>query len=293
MAIDIVARGLAASMLGEDGRVAVNKRPVLSGTEGLDFTSVGQLTDSSLVEGKTAEEILLMILYGVVNPTIVEPNFDVILSERDEPLIIGRATSLKGTLVFDRGAIDPAYGTSGFRSGAPIEYSINGLSFEPTSLVYDFEIELTPASETETLICAVFYEAGEQPVNSIGSPVGTPLPAGSLAKELQLRAYYPLYSASGAEQNFEWFADEDGEGYLSTFASENSGTRQSFAVNSEHTVIGVKAFNLLTQKWEWIGSQTAAVSLTYFNISVFNDNYILYTYNSTPVGERELRIYVE
>jgi hypothetical protein len=64
-------------------------------------------------------------------------------------------------------------------------------------------------------------------------------------------------------------------------------------MHSEHTVIGVKAYNLLTQKWEWIGSQTAAVSLTYFNISVFNENYILYTYNSTPVGERELRIYVE
>jgi hypothetical protein len=64
--------------------------------------------------------------------------------------------------------------------------------------------------------------------------------------------------------------------------------------------VGVKAFNALTQRWEWIGSQTAAISLTYFDTSILTGeslgettDYIVYTYNSTPVGARELRIYVK
>ena len=60
MAIDIIARGLATSLVGPDGKIASDKMPTLSGTEGLTgFYPLGKLTDPSLVEGKTAEEILV------------------------------------------------------------------------------------------------------------------------------------------------------------------------------------------------------------------------------------------
>jgi hypothetical protein len=125
MAIDIVARGLASSLTGADGKISSDKMPVLTGTSELTgFYPLGRLTDPSLIEGKTAEEILLMMLYGVVNPTLIDPSLVFALSEDSKTPVIGRQSLIKGTLTFNRGSISPAYGTSGYRAGDAIEYSI-------------------------------------------------------------------------------------------------------------------------------------------------------------------------
>lgn len=301
MAIDIIARGLASSLVDSNGKIATDKMPVLQGTSELSgFTSIGKLTDPSLIEGKTAEEILLMMLYGIVSPTLTNPSFNILLSEENAQPIIGRQTALKGTLTFDRGKIEPAYGTSGYRAGLPISYTINGETIESNVTSYDFSLDVIPTSDIVTLSCSVNYATGEQPVNSIGQPFDSALPAGTLSSSVKLTAVYPLYTASGAEQDFEWFKDDDGHGYLSTFAAEIDGVRQSFAVSNQATVIGVKGYNVLTQQWEWLGSQTAAVSLTYFDTTIISGDslgektdYIVYTYNATPIDERELRIYID
>jgi hypothetical protein len=128
MAIDNVARGLASSLVGADGKIAGDKMPTLTGTSDLTgFFPVGKLTDSSLVEGKTAEEILLMMLFGVVNPVLTAPKLSIALSADNEVPIIGRPSVIRGSLAFDRGKIDPAYGTSGYRAGEAISYSIGDL----------------------------------------------------------------------------------------------------------------------------------------------------------------------
>jgi hypothetical protein len=294
MAIDVIARGLASSILDSDGRVSSNKMPTLNGTAELTgFTSIGKLTDPSLIEGKTAEEILLMMLYGIVSPTLTNPSFSVILKDDMAPLIIGRESLVEGALTFDRGSIDPAFGTSGYRVGAVKGYTINDETIDTNVTSYDFSVAVIPTSDIVTLDCSVSYAAGEQPLNSVGKEFGSAFPAGKISKTLEIAAHYPLYTPDGAERAFTWFEDEDGAGYLSSFASEANGERQSFAVSPETTVIGVKSYNTLMQRWEWLGSQTAAASLTYFNISLVDNQYILYTYNSTPVGARELRVYVE
>lgn len=301
MAIDIIARGLAASLIGSDGKIDSAKMPVLSGVSDLQgFTPVGSLTDPSQLEGKTAEEILLMMLFGIVNPTLTDPKLSIVLSKEMEQHIIGRPSLLKGSLTFSRGSISPAYGTSGYRSGAPTWYVLNDEVIETSSTQYDFEIPFTPIEKETSFSYSVTYEAGEQPLNSAGSPFDAPLPAGSIYEDLIVNAAYPLYAANGEDHPFVWFEDDDGAGYLAEFGTEVNGIRQAFAVSSEATVVGVKAFNILTQQWEWIGSQTAAVSLTYFDTTILSgdsinepNDYILYTYNSTPVGTRELRVYVK
>ena len=91
MAIDIIARGLATSLIGSDGKIDAGKMPVVSGTSELQgFTSIGKLTDASMVEGKTAEELLLMMLFGIVNPTLTGPSFSAVLNDDNGALIIGR-----------------------------------------------------------------------------------------------------------------------------------------------------------------------------------------------------------
>lgn len=296
MAIDIIARGLATSLVGSDGKIASNKMPVLQGTADLSgFTSIGKLTDPSLVEGKTAEEILLMMLYGVVSPTLTDPSLSILVYEESLPLVIGRESLLKVALTFDRGKIEPAYGTSGYRSGPLSYFTVN----DNITSLSEYELYVLPTSTEFEVTCEAYYEQGEQPLNSIGQPTGAPLPAGVLRETLMLSATYPLYNAAGEDQAFTWFEDDDGQGYLSVFSSEGTGTKQSFCVSDEYNVVGIKAYDPLTQQWNWLGGETAKVSLTHFDTtSVTGEslgettNYTLYTHNQPASGERELRIYV-
>ena len=302
MAIDIIARGLATSLIGSDGKINAGKMPVISGTSDLQgFTSIGKLTDPAMVEGKTSEEILLMMLFGIVNPTFVNPSFSVALNDDNGALIIGQKQLLKGSFTFNRGAIEPAYGTSGYRSGAPTMYTIGDYSFESSSTSYDFEITLTPTEKEVVLNCSVAYEKGEQPINSIGQPYGTPLEGGYLFATITIPAVYELYAVNGEKREFTWFKDEVNQtsGYLSRFAAETFTEKQSFMVSTGMTVIGIKSFNVLSQQWEWLGG-SAAESLTYFDTEIINGeslgettNYIAYVHNQARCGERELRIYVQ
>lgn len=299
MAIDIIARGLATSLLGSNGKIASDKMPTLEGTSDLTgFYPLGKLTDPALIEGKTAEEILLMMLFGVVSPTLTAPSLSIELST-EMPLIIGRESQLEGTLVFDRGKIDPAYGTSGFRAGLPTSFSIADELIETTNTTYNFKFSITPTNLENKISYNVVYSEGEQPFNSIGQAFNQPLPAGLIGGELTVAAVYPLYCDEGNELEFSWFEDEDGEGYMSAFSFETEDNRQAFAVADNLTVVGVKSFDMVTQQWSWLGGETAEVSLTHFDTTPVTGeslgettNYTLYTHNYLLVGDRELRIYV-
>lgn len=184
MAIDIIARGLATSLIGADGKVATDKMPTIEVGSTDGFTSIGKLTDASQVNGKTAEEILLMMLFGIANPVFTEPTVSIQLSENQPTLVIGRTSVVSGALVFDRGTIEPAYGTSGYRAGLPISYSIAGIESENSSTTYPFSFEITPTEKENEIIYGVKYSQGEQPLNSVGMPYADPYPAGELFRSI-------------------------------------------------------------------------------------------------------------
>lgn len=286
MAIDIVARGLAASLIGQDGKISSEKMPTLGAVpEGTAFYPVGALNDASMVAGKSAEEILLLMLYGVVTPDLIAPSFHVELTS-SETVIAGEKSVVTGRLKFDRGAIAPAYGTSGYRAGVAESYSVNGINTGE-----EFSIEILPIAGENTIICQVNYAQGEQPLNSVGLPFSAPLPAGSLLETIAIKGVYQLYTSNGEELEFTYFEDADGEGYESVLTTETQTAKQQFAVAAAKKIIGVKQFEPYTQQWLWIGG-SAEASLTYFDAEIL-DNYVLYTHNGSLTGERELRVYVE
>ena len=300
MAIDIIARGLATSLLGSDGKIASDKMPVMpSALTGSAFYPIGGIADAASVEGKTIEEVLLMMLYGVVSPTLTDPSLSIVLSKDNETLIIGHESTINGTLFFDRGAIAPAYGTSGFRAGEASSYTIMEEQILTNADHYDFSYKVIPTETQFALSYGVNYNEGEQPMNNIGQPVYSPLGAGALYGGIILSAAYPLYLENGELHDFTWFEEDEGSGYVSTFAKETLDNKQHFAVSKNLSVIGIKAYNFLTQQWEWLGG-SAEKSLTHFDTTIITgdslgetDDYLLYTHNQPATGERELRIYVE
>lgn len=297
MAIDIIARGLATSLIGSDGRISSDKLPLLSAMpEGAQFHPVGAITDPSQLEGKTIEEIIFMMLYGIVNPTFTDPSFS---AEADSPIVIaGRSTNISGLLTFNRGTIVPAYTTSGYRSGAPLKYSVNGIEFIAEATEQHFTISLTPTLGQNKIVCTVEYAEGEQPTDSSGNPYGAPLPAGALSIVLNIQGVSPIYTADGSPLAFEYFNENDGEGYQTITLSEGSGIKQSFALAKETQVIGIKQWDVVTQQWAWIGGSEEA-SLSTFDTTLVQGetlgeegDFVLYTHNGSATGERQLRIYV-
>lgn len=298
MAIDIIARGLATSLIGSDGKISSDKMPTLSAApSGTTFYPVGALTDPTMLEGKTAEEIILMMLYGIVNPAFTNPSITIALDSIDV-VIVGKPTTISGSIIFDRGAIAPPYGTSGYRAGAAIGYELNGVSLESTS----FNLELVPVAGDNVITAKVFFAEGEQPFNSIGQLYDAPYPAGSLLISTIIRGINQVYSSEGTPmEQFVWFEDEneEGKGYQGMLETETATIKQSFAIVSTVNVIGFKQYEPMTQTWQWIGG-SAEASLTYFDTTIIEgdslgeeDDYVLYTNNDYLTGERELRIYVE
>lgn len=295
MAIDIIARGLASSILGEDGKISSEKLPTITPPDGAQFFPIGALTDQSQIAGKTAEEILLMALFGIVTPTFTNPSF----SGKISPLvaIVDELTEFRGTLNFNRGAISPAYGTSGFRSGAATSYEVNGEIFTDPS----YSIMFTPVQGANKIMCTVHYAEGEQPLDSAGKPYSTPYPAGSITIALTINGAHQLYNAQGEKVEFQYSVDEDGYSYyLTTLKQETfGGVKQSFALPKSVKVIGVQQYDIISNSWQWIGG-TPEASLETFDTTIITgdsldkkEDYVGYIHNGSKTGEREVRIFIK
>ena len=295
MAIDIIARGLASSILGADGKISSEKLPTITPPDDAQFYPIGALTDQSLIAGKTAEEILLIALFGIVTPTFTNPSF----SGNISPLvaIVDEPTEFYGTLDFNRGAIAPAYGTSGFRSGAAMSYEVNGEKVTNPS----YSIIYTPTKGVNKINCTVHYAEGEQPLNSAGKPYSDPYPAGSITIALTINGAHQLYNAQGEKVEFQYSVDEDGYSYYLTALEQEAfgGVKQSFALPKSVEVIGVQQYDIISNSWQWIGG-TPEASLETFDTTIITggslnkkEDYISYIYNGSKTGEREVRIFIK
>lgn len=292
MAIDIIARGLAASLVDKNGKIANDKLPTLDVNGLSGFFPIGKLTSIEDLQGKTAEEVLLTMFFGITNPTFTNPTLQIVCDESNKVLIAGKENIISGNLVFNRGTINPAYGTSGYRAGAATEYKINNQILESNA----FSISLIPNYGENSITATVSYAQGEQPLNSVGENYDSPYPAGQISAVLDLQAVYPIYNGQQEELDFDWFADDSGEAYKIVVPSEQqTGLKQSFAINNNISLIGIKQYNIMSQQWEWIGG-TAQASITTFDeslINIDNVNYKCYTNNDADTAARELLIFVQ
>lgn len=114
---------------------------------------------------------------GAVNyPELVAPSAT-ISTTGNTLLECGSTLSTAIKIEFDRGKIDPAYGTSGYRSGAATGYTLDGT----TQMSGTFAVTVTEAKTSYQ--GSVSYAAGEQPKDSDGEDYDSPLAAGSVNTE--------------------------------------------------------------------------------------------------------------
>lgn len=310
MAVDIIARALAAGLLGADGNVSPNKLPVINTDEKTKY-SIGGIGEGVNLKGYNIIDVMMTMLYGVMYPNIEEPSFEVKLENINGTA--GMPFKTNGIITFNRGKIEPAYGTSGYRSGLPISYICNGELIESQELTLPITLNIDHLVQGENkVIFEVNYTAGDQPKDSAGNPYSEPLSDGKITKTIIINGRMPIYTvceegtltAVPAETSY-FNHKEDGEGYEVVMLPEISGgDTQKVAVDSSIEINGVQVFDELSQSWQWLGSEDAAASMNIFkkgetiteNIDGIDFEYTIYQSDPDseyhPIGERKLRFFI-
>ena len=138
-----------------------------------DLTTVvtvgGIPAGTEYAEGESLETIIRDMLDPVLYPTLTNPSASLATSGTTL-LEVGATPTHTLTASFNRGSINPAYGTSGYRAGAATEYSLNSGTGQQTNTWSE-----TISPENKTFKATVSYGAGEQPKDSKGNDYGTPV----------------------------------------------------------------------------------------------------------------------
>jgi hypothetical protein len=129
--------------------------------------------------GTSIETVLRKILAPALNPTLTAPSATITSDASSLLCECGDEQTVDFTITFNRGSIDPAYGTSGYRSGAATGYKLNA-GTEQASNVFENVSILLGSEGTLTYTGNVLYAAGEQPKNSEGADYSSALAAGNV-----------------------------------------------------------------------------------------------------------------
>ena len=265
--------------------------------------AVGGIPIGTTFDEKTMQEMWDMALYPELFPTLTDPNntFNLPNAGLHEA---GAEIDLSFSNLFTRGSIDPAYGTSGLRSGPPNAHIITGPdiagTFPSTEMSYltsiiGWVVDLGSQSWGGR----VAYDAGEQPLSSKGNPYDEPLPAGETSeKTVTITGVLPYFATTGAIDVLakQPLALMDSSWVQTNMVAEQGGDKQRASFPFEWEVItGIQFFNTVSNQWEWIGGSPSA-SLATFTVTVEERiingepfDYNLFTHNGAQIGARNLR----
>lgn len=260
-------------------------------TSDLDvLLTVGGVTSGDkYLKGTTLETVIRDTFSPIMYPSFTNPS--VSISTPGSKLVEkGSVVNTTATVSFNRGTINPAYGTSGYRSGAAISYSLNsGEEQEENS----FFVEIT--EQHKSLSATVKYAEGEQPKDSVGNDYDEPYPAGQITTgtpltyefvdalwantgQIEIVAKQPLVSKSVKQKEF-------------SFPSQTVLHPEIFDVASTWTVTAIDVFNTLSQQWESVMGEFTVTTITHNDAGGNETEYKRYTDNrGYAAGARKIRI---
>lgn len=243
----------------------------------------GVVAGKTFPVGTSHESILREILSPTLNPTVKAPSAT-IKANGTTLFESGSSNSVGIIVTFDRGKIDPAYGTSGYRSGEATGYSLNGGAAQASG---NFNVTVTESNKSFT--GTVSYGAGEQPKDSNGGDYESPLEAGSVntpalnfefvdaiwsnAADITTIAKEALVSKSAKQKAFN-------------FPAQTVANPEVFDVPASWNVTAVEVLNTLSNQWQDSSADFTVTDETHGSVQ-----YKRYTYNvGIATGPRSIRI---
>ena len=210
--------------------------------------SFGENYDIPYSAGKLTKDLRITINKPQIsNPVLKNPSVTI---TSDKSLLEKNSDDIvKFTVNFNRGSINPAYGTSGFRSGKATSYSINGGDPQDSNI---FEFRAADL-DTNLFTAKVTYGAGEQPKNNLGDNFGEPLPAGEVitATSLEIEIVPCLLANTGdiTEVGKMTLMSRSAGEYVFAFPKQTRENPETFYMPSDWEVLSVETWNPITNQW--------------------------------------------
>lgn len=239
-------------------------------------------------KGTLLEKIFRDMLSPLLYPTLTNPSLTL---QPSGDLLLERGTSKMETItaLFDRGSINPAYGTSGYRSGEVQSYKINNGNVQTSNV---FEVALDQIHNTFTGTAT--YAEGEQPKDSAGDDYDSPLPAGSVDSTTLVYEFVnaiwsneadpiviakcPLVSITAKQKIFE-------------FAPTASSNPETFDVPANWNITNIEVKNDLNNLFEDCSVEFTASDVTHSDASGASVQYTRYSCNlGYDMASRTIRV---
>lgn len=238
---------------------------------------VGGIPIHTDLRGKTLDEFADMLCNPELWPTLTAPSTTFTITPSATYQKVGAVVDVVPAQTFSRGTISPAYGTSGFRSGALVDYTTTG-TFGDVTIVLGAQSWTSKAN----------YAVGEQPKGSKGTNYLTPLAAGSTAVITRtITGVYPLFATTVAIATLtELSLQAHGSDVAVTMAAESGANKQTVQIPQAWGTIGVlQQFNTLSGTWDAID----LASFTKTSVTISGTLYWQYTHNGSTIGSRQLK----
>jgi hypothetical protein len=249
---------------------------------------------------RTFEETMQAIFYPTLFPAL-SPPFNGFTFNASSLYLIGSSISISFTASFNRGSINPAYGTTGFRSGMPNTYnyvgtglpgSVSSSNLFDTHSISGYMVAIGNQSWTGS----VSYDAGPQPKDSEGNDYLSPLPAGTTSTiSRTIEGVYPLF---GTTSNISTLSQQplvsmiSGNNIVFNMVAETGGNKQRFDIPDAwpNTLINIETFNTVSGQWDSTGLGQWTVSPTSHVVVGNTVNYTRYTYNGDDRASIQIRL---
>ena len=238
-------------------------------------------------QGVTLEQILRDILNPLDYPTLVNPSAS-IQSSIDTLLETGDSRQATLTVNFNRGSINPAYGTSGYRSGEAIDYTLKGVTQSTNQFTE------TVSEQNGTFTATVSYGEGEQPKDSKGEDYSEPLAAGSVASSQLKFEFVDAIWANTTSINQvikQTLISKSAGQVVFDFPPQTASAPEIFDIPASWTVRKIEVYNDLSNRYEDCAAEFTTSSTTHENAGGTSVNYVRYTDNRGYAADtRRIRV---
>lgn len=237
--------------LGNNSQAETNES-ILSSALSVTKTVGGISAGTTYAQGTSIETILRDLLSQVGTPSLTNPSVSITVNSSTQ-LNTGDSKQVTITANFNRGSINPAYGTNGYRSGEVLGYSLNG-GTEQASNVFE---NVTVDENHKTFVVTARYAEGEQPKDSNGDDYNTPLAAGSVNSNTITFTFVAdtmgsLWSNSvnNATLTEERIDKSVGTKTWENFAAYTEESPEVFYVPSDWHVTAIESYNDFTRDFD-------------------------------------------
>lgn len=239
--------------------------------------------------GTSLETVIRDMLEPTLYPTLTAPSAS-LSGTGDKLLEKGATLNVTITATFNRGSINPAYGTSGYRSGAATGYVLNGGTSQAGNTWSE-----TVAENNKSFTAVVSYAAGEQPKDSKGNNYSDPLAAGSVTSNtVNYKFAYAMWANTSNIANVAKLSLIDNTTTKQrdlSFPAQTIANPEVFDVPASWTVTAVQVKNDLSGAWEDASSQFTVTDTTHNDAGGTSVSYKRYTFNmGVDTGARQIRV---